>query len=1842
MTKQRKINDRLDNLFSDLEEQATQTKPFGLESSTSHDLLPGWSWECDNLGTLIRCSPEIESVLGITPDLVIGQSLFSFGLTKKSRAVLQSVFDEGDFPCEIVLHYLTNNDRLVDIRTHIFQLESIDKTRKGWRGINQVISKGKKNDLPPEPSQTISPEIIPHQPLRSYGFQPIGVAVDGDQFQPALGPISSIGISSLQNRETISVPATTQTPAELAVPVDFQDQTLGVLEIIGSSKNRTWNRDEKRLVEQVADQLSLALENSRLFQETQSSLSRTEALYNVGQAAIGFENLEEMLQAVVITIAGVLPADRAQITIRDLETGKVLHELSSGEFADDRDDQVGLDGMGDLVARCIQIREPALLTNAREEYNEPEEAYHNRKDSNFGSVLVVPLIYHDQVLGVITAINGFEKPDFTNDDQDLLMAMSNQLAAALANARLFEEEQRRRRIADTLSQTARVVGATLEIEDVSESLLSQLSEVIRFNSAVLYILDGQRLKQIGVLTKETRTGDPEQWVSLQNNPILQELAQTGQPLVITDTNLDPRWEGMLSTTSIRSWIGAPLLSGEETIGMLVLDHDEPNIYDDDTSNLISAIAAQVSVAIRNAGLYQQVQRRSVQLQTAAEVSRAASSVLEPNPLIQQTVSLIQDRFDLYYVGLFLVDETGEWTREPGRWAVLRAGTGEAGRIQIERGHKLSIDGESMISECIRTSEPQTPKTVYEGTHRYINPLLPDTRSEIALPLVSRGMVIGAVSIQSEFEENFSTEDISILRTMADQVANALQNANLYNQTRARAEELDILNEMSRKLSSDLDIQTILRSIYLYTSRLVDTSTFFVALYNHESNLISFPFAVEDNKEIEIQSRPLKAGITEYVIRNQETVLIRENLETWLEDHGIELRITGNMPQSWLGVPLSIGQQTLGIICVQNQAKNNFSEHHGDLLNAIANQSAIVLQNAQLFTQTEDALADTEALLNITSVASSSLELKDTLSKVLEQVLQTIDSEAGLITIANRQTKKLELFAHQLPDQMLMGIQQNGLDGSLCDLVYRQASPLVLEDITKDSPSDMSGAIALGFVSYQGVTLEAKGEILGTLCTFSTSKLTAKENNLTLLQAVGQQIGVAIDNANLFEQTQAQAAELAILNEMSRVLSTIFDIEEIIQTVYEYTSRLMDTTNFFVALYDEGENELSFPLVTEGGESHNIPNMKKRKGLTQHVIDTKQPLLIRNNVLEKIAELGLEEIVIGEPAESWLGVPLIIGDRVLGVVAVQNPDTPWKFSERDMDLLISIARQSAIAIQTAHLFQTTRQRVRDLTTLSTASQTLASAPLETQEVASLITQQVGEIISNKTSASISLRDSSDPDQMRVIVSTNRKGKTLVKEETPELWDFKLSDFPATAQVMETIEPKVIHLSDPKADPCELEYMQEENIGTLLMIPLAVKGQVIGVIEFETWDDEYPYSEEEITLLMTLANQAAISLENARLYQEQIETAAQLRELDKLKSQFLANMSHELRTPLNSIIGFSRVIMKGIDGPVTDLQTQDLSAIYNAGQHLLKMINDILDISKVDAGKMEMAFEDINIVDIITSVMSTARGLVKDKSIELVTAIEDDLPIVYADPTRIRQILLNLLSNAAKFTDEGRISITARKQLSSTGQPEIYLSVSDTGIGIAPEDQEKLFEPFVQVDGSPTRATGGTGLGLSITRMLVELHNGEIHLDSSFGEGSTFYFTLPLEEPSAGELNPPPNMTVLAIDDDHQVIKLYDHYLRETDFQILPLGDIANALVVAQETQPFMITLDIQLKDINGWQILETLKKDIETKHIPIVVCSIQDEIEKGLSMGADDYLVKPILAEDFLKTINRIWETTIPG
>lgn len=437
------------------------------------------------------------------------------------------------------------------------------------------------------------------------------------------------------------------------------------------------------------------------------------------------------------------------------------------------------------------------------------------------------------------------------------------------------------------------------------------------------------------------------------------------------------------------------------------------------------------------------------------------------------------------------------------------------------------------------------------------------------------------------------------------------------------------------------------------------------------------------------------------------------------------------------------------------------------------------------------------------------------------------------------------------------------------------------------------------------------------------------------------------------------------------------------------------------------------------------------------------------------------------------------------------------------------------------------------------------------------------------------------------------------------------------------------------------------------------QILGVLDVQTEGPGILGAEDQLAL-EGIAGQIAAAIESARLRQEMEkrfqERAALLEELQQqkeaaesashAKSTFLANMSHELRTPLNAIIGYSQMLQEDAEEMGYDDLAPDLGKIMGAGNHLLGLINDILDLSKIEAGKMELYPEILDIALIINEVATTIQPTVEKSSNNLIVRCPPDIGLIYADQMKVRQSLLNLLSNAAKFTEQGVITLTASREEQDTfkgGQDWIVFKVSDTGIGMSSTQIAKLFREFSQADPSTTRRYGGTGLGLVITQRFCELMGGAIAVESKAGEGSTFTIRLPALAippgvPAAEEISLLPQSqnssdVVLVIDDDPMMRDLMRRFLEKEGVRVETAGSGAAALELARVLRPRLITLDVMLPEVSGWDILAALKADAALAHTPVIMLTMVDEVGKGFALGATDYLTKPV-ERDQLSTILR--------
>ena len=1238
---------------------------------------------------------------------------------------------------------------------------------------------------------------------------------------------------------------------------------------------------------------------------------------------------------------------------------------------------------------------------------------------------------------------------------------------------------------------------------------------------------------------------------------------------------------------------------------------------------------------------------------------------------------------------------------------------------------------------------------------------PVPQTETALALEFQTAPNNWVTLQVLDETNerkWTEEDQLLVRQVTDQLSLALENARLFQETQTRAEDLSILNEMGNELSTKLDPKAIAEVVFKYTSRLMDTKTFYVALYDENRNEKSYPLTYENGERIELGTGKVEGfGFTDYIIRNKRTVFAPSNVDKVSEKLGIEfvaLSEDDTPSQSWLGVPMLVGNRVLGVIAVQSiTTPNLYAEQDRDILTAIASQAAIAVENARLFQESQRRAQEMSALAEVGREVSATLDLKTVLERIAEYAIILLDSVTSAVYIPDPEFKKLIPFA-------VMGVEaeeimSDHLDvgkgvlgnialtkvGEIVNDVYKDPRAITIQGTEADVPDE----------HLMAVPIKVKDRVTGLMAIWRMGKGTEfNENEFNFLTNLAQQAAIAIENARLFENvtnSQVQLSEAlriarigyfeidwaadiitftdelfgllgtsaekeggytfslqeslqkfvipddvpvaikavqdAIASEMDRSevtsevryktidgriiwVSSTYKVErdakdnplriagssqditerktneltqaaitqisesaltagtvkDLFDTVYQSIQTILPAKNFYAALYDRTTGLVTFPYHVDEIDDDWTPRRLGR-GLTAYVVRSGKRLRTSPEIFADMEASG-EIISDGAPSVDWLGVPLRGDGAVRGVIAVQTYDTSVRITEIQAENFEIIGIQTAAALERLQARESLQRR----NTYLAASAEIGRLVTSTLDINTIFTRTVN-LISDRLGFYFAAIYQVEEDSFHAIMreGTGGAGENM-KIQKHRVAVGSQTIVGKAAETGETVLANdVQNESLYQPNPLLLDTLSE------VAIPLKVGGKVLGVIDIQSKQFQ-AFGEDDISVLQSLADQVAVAINNATLYDESQELIKNLKEVDQLKSQFLANMSHELRTPLNSIIGFSRVILKGIDGPVTDMQQQDLTAIYNSGQHLLGLINDILDLARIEAGKMELNYEEVHLSEMVHSVFSTAKGLVKEKPIKLIEEVPADMPTVRGDTMRVRQVFINLISNASKFTDEGSITIRTEVQEAPNGKLEALISVIDTGPGITQEGQEKLFKAFSQVDGSATRKSGGSGLGLSICANLVQLHGGRIGVTSEEGKGSTFWFTIPLFKQPQEEI-PEGKKVVLAIDDDPQVIALYERYLSAQGYHVVALTDPAKAKELVKELKPFAVTLDIMMPNIDGWTVLAELKSDPTTRDVPIIICSIVEQTDKGFNLGAADYLLKPIMEDDLVHSLDRL-------
>src|SRR5216684_6905645 len=719
-----------------------------------------------------------------------------------------------------------------------------------------------------------------------------------------------------------------------------------------------------------------------------------------------------------------------------------------------------------------------------------------------------------------------------------------------------------------------------------------------------------------------------------------------------------------------------------------------------------------------------------------------------------------------------------------------------------------------------------------------------------------------------------------------------------------------------------------------------------------------------------------------------------------------------------------------------------------------------------------------------------------------------------------------------------------------------------------------------------------------------------------------------------EVYQQQAATADVLKVISR---STFDLQNVLDTLVESAAHLCEANKAFIYLRDDAG---LYGIAANFGFSREFEDYAKQHPIapgpgtvTGRAAVERKPVHIHDVLADpgytasKFQELG--------GYRTDLAVPLMRDGDPIGVFVLTRSIVK-PFSDKQIELVSTFADQAVIAIENVRLFKAEQARTRELRE-SLEQQTATANVLK---IISRSTFDLQTVLQTLVESAARLCDA---DKATI---TRQKGGVFFRAEaygfSPEFMEY-VRTIPVEPERGNAIgrallEGRVIHISDVNADP-EYTWAEGQKLGgfrTILGVPMLREGIPVGVLAL-TRSEVRPFTEKQIELVLTFADQAAIAIENMRLFEEIQDKNRQLAEASQHKSQFLASMSHELRTPLNAIIGLTEMMVANAARFGTEKALEPLRRVNAAGTHLLSLINEILDLSKIEAGKLELSPESVNLAPLIDEVIGTAGQLAEKNQNRLVVESQPNLGPLTVDPMRLRQILLNLLSNSCKFTKQGEVALRVRKVVD--GQSWIELAVADTGIGMTAEQQAKLFEEFSQADASTAKRYGGTGLGLAISRKLARMMGGDVMVASEPGKGSVFTVRLPggADAPAKGATDgsrAPGAECVLVIDDDPTARELISDHLKAGGFSVATAAGGFEGLKLAKELRPTAITLDVMMPDLDGWSVLAALRQDSELAEIPVIMVTILDEHRRGVALGAAGYLTKPIDRERLHRLVGR--------
>jgi GAF domain-containing protein len=1545
----------------------------------------------------------------------------------------------------------------------------------------------------------------------------------------------------------------------LLVPMLREGRPVGAISV--SRGQAPFSEKHIALVKTFADQAVIAIENVRLFTELETrNRDLTEALEQQTATAEILRvisssptDLAPVMDAVTRNAARVAGADHA--LIGEAVDGRIqwLAAFGSPLVAEGPAITRQLpSGRAILDCQTTQVEDVISLAS--------EFPRMRRTHDEFGvrTIAATPLVREGVAIGVLLVRRTTVRL-FTDREIELLRTFSDQAVIAIENVRLFTElGARNRELTESLEQqtaTAEILGvisrSPTDLQPVLEAVARNASRLCGAANVSLYRVEGTLMRKVaeqGPPLTTLRVGEvrPITRTSMSGRAIVDRTTIQVADFQSADTAQE--YPDARRDTGIRTTIGIPLLREGVAIGAFTAYRTESRPFSDRGIALLQTFADQAVIAIENVRLFTELQARNRELTEALEQQTATGEILrvisgsqtdiQPvfEAIITSSVRLCGAAFGVVYsFDGELVHVAAHHNVAPGPLEIFR----RLFPIPPQRGIAATqaIADRAVVNVADVQGDPGFGTSEYRQYAEAVG-----FRSVLAVPMLREGAPVGAISISRTEPSAFSDKHVELLQTFADQAVIAIENARLFT-------ELDARN---RELSESLEQQTatseILRAI---AASPTDTQPVFDTIAQRAFRVCDGTHCIvlrleDDLVDLVAQYGLPSAGVEEFrrVYPVPVTVdmigarSIREGIVIHtpdLLDHPNEIvrRLARTGPyRTSVVVPMLRTGKAVGAIGVARSDSDGgprpFTEKEIALLRTFADQGVIAVENVRLFRELEARNRElTESLEQQTAtgeilrvISSSPTDIQPVFDAIVRSAVPLCEAVNG--SVFRFDGRLIHLVAHRgfTPEALeafLPMFPRAPGRGSVAGRAVLTRS-VVHVDISKDPEYEHRELVQAGLRTLLAVPMLREGNPIGVIVVTREEGGAFSDTQLALLQTFADQAVIAIENVRLFTELDARNRELTESLEQQTATSEILraisasptDTQPVFDTIAQRAVRVCDGTHCVVHRVDGA----LIHLVAHHGLSAESLEAFRRVYPVPLTADTLAARAIREGTVIHRPDL------LSDPSESvrrlaqvgryrsGIVVPMLRSGNAVGVISVarNGPDGgPRPYTEKEIVLLQTFADQGVIAVENVRLFRELEARtgelarsVEELRALSDVGRAVSST-LDLPTVLSTIVARAVQL--SGTSGGV-IYEYDEVAQVFQLRASHRTEEELV--EVLRATPIRFGEGVSGAAALRQTPVEVTDIVDPQQYQVERIRSAFMKLGyrSFLGIPLLLERRPLGALT--VWRREAgSFPPETARLLQTFATQSALAIQNARLFREIETKSRELEVASRHKSQFLANMSHELRTPLNAILGYTELLVDGIYGDVPQKAGDVLVRIDRSGKHLLGLINDVLDLSKIEAGQLELALADYSLQEIVHTVVTQVEPLASEKRLALHVAVASDLPPGRGDERRLAQVLLNLVGNAIKFTDIGSVRIAAYRDGDA-----FVVAVTDTGPGIAEADRRRIFEEFQQADSSSTRKKGGTGLGLSIAKRIVELHGGRIWVESAVGQGSTFSFRIPV--------------------------------------------------------------------------------------------------------------------------------------